>query len=94
MRIEDFGPFQQARESDVELQRARRLARALSQVLNLHPGLPLGVLLNVPGPATPQEALETWVREALGSCEGGSEREVLMELARKFEKAMAATGSL
>lgn len=92
MRIEDFGPFKQARDSDMELQRARRFARALTQVLNLHPGLPLGVLLDVPGPATSQEALEAWIRDELGSCEGGSEREILTELGRKLEQALASAG--
>lgn len=94
MHIEDFGPFRQARERDMEQQRARRFARALSQVLSLQPGLPLGVLLDVPGPVTPQEALEAWVRDTLSSCEGASDREILTALARKFEKTMASAGSL
>lgn len=93
MRIEEFGPFQQARNSEAKLQQSRRMARALAQVLNIQPGLALGVLLGVPAPVTHQEALEAWVRDALCTCEGGSEREVLTELARKFEKIMAEAGA-
>jgi hypothetical protein len=94
MRIEEFGPFQQARDSEGRRKQARRLARALAQVLNIQPGLALGVLLDVPGPVTPPEALEVWVHGALCACEGRSEGELLTELARKFEKIIAQATDL
>ena len=85
MRIEDFEPYQQARDDEAKLQKAKRLARALAQALNLHPSLAVGVLLGVSQSSAPQEALEIWVRDTLTCCEGRSERELLAELARKFE---------
>lgn len=94
MRIEEFGPFQLARDIEAKRQRTRRLARALSQALSIHPGLCLTVLLGVPGASSTQEALESWVAAALHDCEGTDERVLLGDLARKFEKIMADATNL
>ena len=71
MRIEDFGPYQQAAKAEQSQQQARRLARALMQVLRLQPGLELGPMLGMGLEMSNQQALEAWVqRQLTHDCDG------------------------
>lgn len=88
MRIEDFGPYQQAAKADQSQQQARRLARALMQVLRLQPGLELGPILGMGVELSNQQALEAWVQRQLEQgCE--HQEDTLAVLAQRVQREMS-----
>lgn len=88
MRIEDFGPYQQALKKEQAGQQVRLLTKALLQVLRIQPGVVLGPMLGVELANNNQEALERWVEKRLELVEAGqgSQLEQLMQI---FQKEMS-----
>lgn len=85
MQIEDFGPYRQAKKTEEEVLRIRRLARALTQMLGISPKLELGALLGEFNSGTQLDLLACWIAQVAPECEEGDDRELLRELARRFE---------
>lgn len=88
MRIEDFGPYQQAAKAEQSQQQARRLARALMQALRLQPGLELGPMLGMGMEMSNQQALEAWVQRQL-ELEGEGRDDTLEVLAQRIQREMS-----
>lgn len=88
MRIEDFGPYQQAAKAEQSQQQARRLARALMQVLRLQPGLELGPMLGMGVEMSNQQALEAWVKRQLAQ-DGDGREDTLAVLAQRIQREMS-----